>query len=453
MKSKLKKIILLLGDVAVLYFALYLTLLLRYFEAVRFFDWQNHFAPFTTVFVFWPIIFYIADLYNLHLAVNNAKFFQLSAQSIGITSLLTAAYFYLNPAITIAPKTNLLIYIFVFAVLFFLWRRIFNYFLLSRLTKEKIAFIGCNNQVKELVYYLQKRPHIGYETALIASSNLIDKISGIHTTNDVENLDQTIARLKISTVVLASDPHQSQELRATLFRCLPLKINFISLPNFYESLVGKIPLEAINQMWFLENLSEGKKTWYDFLKRFYDIVLALLLLLATAFFWPLIGIIIKLESPGKIFYKQIRAGKNEKAFTVIKFRTMRADAEKDGPKWAKNTDPRVTAFGRFLRRTRIDEIPQVLNILNNTMSFIGPRPERPEFTKQLKQNIPFYNERSLIKPGLTGWAQVNFPYGASEEDALEKLQYDLYYLKNRSLYLDLTIILKTIKTVLSRAGI
>lgn len=453
MKSKFKKIILLAGDIAVLYLALYITLLVRYLDKVSLSDWQNHFLPFTTVFIFWPIIFYIADLYNLHLAVNNAKFFQLSAQSIGITSLLTAAYFYLNPQIAIAPKTNLLIYILVFSALFFFWRRVFNYFLLTRLTKEKIAFIGCNNQVKELVYFLQKRPHLGYETALIASNNLLDKIKDIHTTNDVKNLDKIIEQLKVSVIVLASDPHQSQELRAILFRCLPLKVNFISLPNFYESLVGKIPLEAINQMWFLENLSEGKKAWYDFSKRLCDILLALVILLITAPFWPLIALIIKLESPGNVFYKQIRAGKHEKPFLLIKFRTMRADAEKDGPVWAKSADPRVTGLGRFLRKTRLDEIPQVLNILNNTMSFIGPRPERPEFIKQLKENIPFYSERSLIKPGLTGWAQVNFPYGASVQDALEKLQYDLYYLKNRSLYLDLTITLKTIRTIISRAGI
>jgi len=450
MNGKLKKIILLLGDIGVLYLSLYLTLLLRYQKAPHTGDWQSHFTPFTTVFLFWPIIFYISDLYNLHLAINNARFFQLTARAGGIASLISAAYFYLNPGISIAPKTNLLIYIAVFFLIFFLWRRIFNWFLVSHLAKEKIAFVGCNNQVKELIYYLQNRPHLGYEVEMIASNNLMDKIDGIFTTQEVKNLGKTIAERKISTIVLAADPHQSGELRQSLFACLPLNINIISLPNFYEAITGKIPIESINQMWFLENLNEGRKIWFNLLKRFSDIIMAAILLVLSAPFWFLIALIIKLESRGNAFYISRRQGKGERVFGLIKFRSMREEG--NDRRITEKNDSRITRFGGFMRRTRIDEIPQLINILKGDMSFIGPRPERPELIGDLVENIPFYRERLLVKPGLSGWAQVNEYHSPTLEDTLKKLQYDLYYVKNRSLYLDFAIFLKTIATVARQMG-
>ena len=171
MNNRLKKIILLLGDIVMLYVALYLALHIRALGSITAVDWENHLLPFTTVFIFWLLIFYISDLYNLHLAINNAKFFQITIRSISIAGLLSAVYFYVNPAIAIAPKTNLIIHFFVFLILFFLWRRIFNWLLVSRLAKEKIAFIGCNNQVKELIHYFNKKPHLGLEVALIVGDN------------------------------------------------------------------------------------------------------------------------------------------------------------------------------------------------------------------------------------------------------------------------------------------
>ncbi|MCK5320455.1 sugar transferase [Candidatus Parcubacteria bacterium] len=450
MNNKLKKIILLLGDIAVLYIALYLTLHIRALGSIDAPNWENHLLPFTTVFLFWLLIFYISDLYNLHLAVNNAKFFQITVRSISIAGLLSAVYFYINPAITIAPKTNLIIHFFVFLVLFFLWRRIFNWLLVSRLTKEKIAFIGCNNQVKELIHYLNKRPHLGLSVALIVGDNLIDKINGIITTNNTKELNKIIAQQKISTIILASDPHQSGELRNSLFACLPLNINIISLPNFYETITGKIPIEAINQMWFLENLSIGRKKWFNILKRFYDIILALILLIISLPFWIIVALIIKIENKGNVFFLSERLGRNNKTFNLIKFRSMREE-NNDGRITEKN-DPRVTKFGKFTRRTRIDELPQLINILKGEMSFIGPRPERPELIQGLKEKIPFYQERLLVKPGLSGWAQVNEYHSPTLEDTLKKIQYDLYYIKNRSLYLDFAIFLKTIATVFRQMG-
>ncbi len=453
MNNNLKKLMLLFGDIGILYFSLYLTLLIRYWGQPIQINWQSHFWPFTITFIVWIIIFYISNLYDLNLAVNNAKFFQITTRCLAIAGLLSAAFFYLTPQMTIAPKRNLLIYIIVFAILFYLWRQFFNWSLKSYLPKNTIAIIGLNQQVQELIHELKQKPHLGYNIAFIVDDQQIDlrEINRISVIKNIKNLEKLISTEKVTTIVLTSDPHQSPELRNVLFNCLHLKINYVSLPNFYETIAGKIPIIAINQMWFLENLSEGSKAFFDVIKRGYDIILSLMILIITLPFWLVIGLIIKLNSQGPILFKQTRIGKNNKLFKIIKFRTM-AIANNDFSPTVSN-DKRITKFGSFLRKTRIDEIPQMINIIKGEMSFVGPRPERPELIKELEQTIPFYRERMLVKPGITGWDQISGEYHSpSYEDTVKKLQYDLFYIKNRSVYLDLSIILKTIATVLGRGG-
>ena len=451
MNHKFKKIILILGDISILYSALYLTLLLRYLHPVSIETWQTHFWPFSLTFIAWLIIFYISDLYNLYLAINDSDFFNRTIRAGFIAALLSIAFFYANPNIKISPKTNLLIYVFVFTFLFILWRRFFNWSLKSYLPKNKIAFIGKNNLVNELINTLRKNPQLGIKVALLAG-NYENQMDGIKIIKDINNLDKIIKEKNINEIVLASNPQESDKLRSALFKCLPLKINFINASDFYESITGKVSLESLNQMWFLEKLNKGKREWQDLFKRFYDFVMALILLIISASFWPFIALLIKAESKGPVFIKMERAGQNGAPFKMLKFRTMREEGNTRTPT-IKN-DPRITKFGGFMRKTRIDEIPQIINILLNNMSFVGPRPERPELIQDLEKLIPFYNERTLVKPGVTGWDQVSGEYHSpSLEDSLKKLQYDLFYVKNRSLYLDLSIILKTIKTVLGKRGI
>ena len=237
------------------------------------------------------------------------------------------------------------------------------------------------------------------------------------------------------------------------YHSLDNPVTFRNLSSFYEDLTNRIPLGAINQIWFLENLSEGSKKTYEELKRFADMSFAVVLGIIVLPFLPIIALAIKTTSTGQIFYRQERIGRNGKTFKIIKFRTMRVNAEKEtGAVWAQENDPRITGLGKFLRKTRIDELPQLWNIVRGEMSFVGPRAERPEFHDRLKAQIPFYEERYIIKPGLTGWAQINYRYGSSVSDAAEKLQYDLYYIKNRSLVLDLGVILKTINIALKQEG-
>ena len=450
--TKFKKITLLCGDLFVFYFSLYLTLLIRYGEASRF--WTKHFFPFSIIFFLWIIVFYIIDLYNLFLRAKNFHFYSLLSKAFAINLVIGIAFFYFLPNLGISPKRILFIYIIISFILIITWRKIFFHFFSSKIALNKILFIGYNKQVKELITKIVQAPQLGYSAVLINNRNIdekiIKKIKIINYTDNIK-LSKIIKENKIQTIVNALNDN-NKNITNQFYNILNLKINFLSLTEFYEEITGKIPINIINEIWFLENLKEGEKNFYEFSKRIFDIIFSLIGLLLTIPFLPIIALLIKIDSPGPIFFQQIRTGKNNKNFWAIKFRTMIKDAEKNGAQWAKENDPRITKLGKFFRKTRIDELPQLLNVLRGEMSFIGPRPERPEFIATLEKHIPFYKQRLIVKPGLTGWAQVNFPYGSSIEDSLEKMQYDLFYIKNRSFALDTSIILKTINTILRGGG-
>jgi exopolysaccharide biosynthesis polyprenyl glycosylphosphotransferase len=230
-------------------------------------------------------------------------------------------------------------------------------------------------------------------------------------------------------------------------------VRFDHLASVYEQYTGKIAVENLRPSWLIFSEGFRKSLWLSFSKRAADITLSLLGLLLASPLMALSALAVRLSSPGPVFYKQTRVGKDGMLFTICKFRSMYADAEAaTGAVWATSGDPRVTRVGRFLRRTRLDEIPQLISVLVGDMSLVGPRPERPEFVEELTKQIPFYGQRHVVRPGVTGWAQVRHPYGASVQDALEKLQYDLFYVKRMSPGFDFFVVLETIKTVLVRAG-
>jgi len=230
-------------------------------------------------------------------------------------------------------------------------------------------------------------------------------------------------------------------------------IEVIDAPSFYEEITGKLLVENITPSWFIFSNGFRITAIKRVHKRIFDMTLSLLLLILTLPLLPIIALFIKIDSQGPAFFRQVRVGELEKEFVLYKFRTMRSDAENGtGAVWAQKNDSRVTRFGKFLRKTRIDELPQLYNVLKGDMSFVGPRPERPEFVSELKKIIPYYSERHFVKPGATGWAQIRYPYGASVEDALEKLRHDLYYIKNISLFLDMMIFVETIKVMLFGRG-
>lgn len=257
----------------------------------------------------------------------------------------------------------------------------------------------------------------------------------------------------ISLIILCKTNLKSDEIRAIL----NLKLSGIDVKSYFDYMIeneGKIEVEFITEEWLLQayGFKILRSQIQNNIKRVFDIVMAIIIGIITLPIMAIAAIIVRIESPGPIIYSQDRVGENGKEFKVHKFRSMRNDAEKDGAKWAQVNDPRVTKFGNFMRKTRIDELPQLINVLKGEMSFIGPRPERMVFIKELEKEIPYYNLRHMVKPGLTGWAQVMYPYGASVEDARRKLEYDLYYIKHHSLYLDMVIMFMTFKTVVFGKG-
>jgi sugar transferase (PEP-CTERM system associated) len=252
-------------------------------------------------------------------------------------------------------------------------------------------------------------------------------------------------------IVVATDERRGMPV-GQLLHCKVEGINVVDYQTFWERENGRIDIEALQPSWLIYSDGFRLSPFNTMMKRAFDVVVSLCLL---AFTLPVIGITalaVRFESPGPVLYRQERVGRGSNAFTVMKFRSMRDDAERDGIRWAANSDPRVTRVGAIIRKFRIDELPQLFNVLKGDMSFVGPRPERPFFVEQLGKQIPFYGERHSVKPGITGWAQVNYPYGASIEDAKHKLAYDLYYVKNRTLFLDLVILVHTVRVILFSEG-
>jgi len=442
-----KKFALFFGDITTFYGALAVVLWIRYPHGFRA-SFDLHFLPFTTIFLLWLLVFYIFNLYEIGFAKNDARFFSNFIYAIASSSLISVALFYLIPLYGITPKTNLAIFVGIYAALGLFWRYGFNK-IVSKTSTNNTLIIGNSEQAQEMYDFLLANKQLGYNAL-----GIID-ISQIQSSQ----LEEIIIKKNVKTLVLGPSTYKASRIIDTFYRLLGLGIIFYNLSDFYERVTNKVPLGEIDQAWFLSNLTEGSKRGYEIFRRVFDIGFAVLLGIVSLLFYPLIILAIKLDSRGPIFFKQKRIGKAGKIFTLIKFRNMIANSPDGsaeggtGPIWADARDPRVTQVGGFLRRSRIDELPQLWNVLKGDMSFVGPRPERPEFHNKLKQEIPFYEERYLIKPGLTGWAQIKHRInGMSIKDTFEKLQYDLFYIKNRSILLDLTIILKTMGKLLLQEG-
>lgn len=438
LSSKGKILILAAGDLALFYFSLFLSLSLRYQTLINSEMWLSHQWPFFWIHLLWLFIFYVGGAYDIGNFASYKKILGSTLKIMGIASILAVLIFYLTPGIQIAPKTNLLIDIVAVSILLVLWRRLF-WFFIKKVSKIKVLFFDLSEAMRRFSEQLKNNPQLGYEPLMAPDSVGLD-LSGFIKQNNIQ------------LIVASRNMMRDEEISGKFYQMILLGISVIDFENFYESLTEKIPVSIINKEWFLDNLSEINKKSFEKFKRAFDIGCTFVIGIITLIILPFVASAIKLESRGPVFYKQKRVGRGGEIFELIKFRTMVKDAEKDGAMWAKKNDPRITKIGKFLRKTRLDELPQVWNILKGDLSFVGPRPERPEFVARLEKEIPHYAMRHLVKPGLSGWAQIKYPYGASIEDAKEKLQYDLYYLKNRSLILDLTIAAKTIATIISSGG-
>ncbi|MDP3794277.1 MAG: exopolysaccharide biosynthesis polyprenyl glycosylphosphotransferase, partial [Candidatus Uhrbacteria bacterium] len=365
------------------------------------------------------------------------------------------AFFYLIPVFGIAPRTNLFLYFVVSLLLGYLWRLLFQRFINERFSHGRVLFIGPAEEAKE-VHRLLESSALGLKlTAAFPTSGSPQYDLPISWWQEWPALHKQIQQEKISAVVLGIKPDDHEELKNLLYHLLFDSVVLLDRAEIEELTTGRIPLSYVSETWFLHHLHESDKAWYEIVKRGSDIILAIPFCLLTFLAYPLSALMIKLSSPGPVLYSQTRVGKNGKLIRIWKFRTMHTDAEKYGPQFtaSSKTDPRLFAFGRLMRQLRIDELPQIWNVLRGDLSLIGPRPERPEFVTPLVERMPYYVLRHLSRPGLTGWAQVRFLTPTSSlDDNLKKLQYDLYYIKHRSLLLDIAILLKTIGIVLRRQG-
>jgi exopolysaccharide biosynthesis polyprenyl glycosylphosphotransferase len=420
----IRKFFLFGGDIVSLYLSLVIAVFIGYWGS---FSWKlvySHLLPLSIVYIFWILIFYVFGLYELRLA--KTKLYTKIAMALLVCLLLGISFFYLFPIFEVAPKTNLIINAAIFGILFILWRKAY-YSLFSSRLMSKMAIIG-NDEIKnDLKKAINERPYLGYKMTEL---------------NNKKDLKDQIIKEGIDVLVIPTDIDYI--LAKDLYLTLPTRINFIDWAQAYELICEKIPVSLIPHSWFLNNLKERERTSYSRFKRVADTVLALFAITIFSPVFIVITILVKIGDRKSVFYCQKRIGKDEKLFSLFKFRSMRENAEQEtGAVWAKEKDPRITKIGSFIRRTHLDELPQMINILRGDISFVGPRPERPEFVEQLKKEIPYYEIRSLIKPGFTGWAQIKFRYGRTIMDAKEKFEYDLYYLKNRGPFLDMGILLKT----------
>ncbi len=437
-RNKIKNVFIVAGDILALYLSLFLALVLRYgSEFGKFTD--QHLMPFTALFVPWLLVFYIAGLYDSTRLRNNIEFLKTLSLAITVNAVLAIFFFYAIPYFGITPKTNLILFLVIFALIEIIWRRVFNRMTASFQEKTKVALAGSSRSAEEIAGFIKENPQLGYEIAVWLKNK--EDFSSLKGSNEWEKL---ISKYGVDLIVIPRYFKNEPDAAKIFYNLLTLGTDIADIPAFYETIFQKIPLDEVNEEWFLDEIV-GKEKFYDGMKSGVEFVLALLLGIVLLPLELLIAILIKTTSSGPTIYKQTRVGENGKEFVLYKFRTMKTNAESQGPKWAEKNDPRVTAIGNILRHTHLDELPQLVNIIRGEISFVGPRPERPEFIKVLREKISYYDVRHLIKPGITGWAQINYRYGASEEDAAEKLKYDIYYLKNRSLILDIAIIIKTLK--------
>ncbi|ADW16510.1 sugar transferase, PEP-CTERM system associated [Desulfobulbus propionicus DSM 2032] len=405
-----------------------------------------------TVTLVFQLSLYFYDLYDLRKPGTTTDTFIRMMQAFGVGCIVLALLYTLFPSIIISTFIFWACYLIICASLL-AWRSLYYLVLEKKLFASEILIVGMGEMAEKIATEIKNNRESGFViAALVGSGPPTFDHADIPVLANLAEMNNEPRLSSVERIVVALDDRRGTmpiaELLHNKLRGLLIEDGI----SFYEAITGKILVEKVNPAWliFSEGFDCGRMTYL--IKRLLDLSLAVVGLCLSLPITLITAILIKLESPGPIFYRQERVGERGKVFSIIKFRSMRQDAEKNGAVWAKKNDSRVTRVGGFIRKVRIDEIPQMWNVIRGQMSFVGPRPERPVFVEQLVEKLPYYSLRHAAKPGITGWAQVCYPYGASEEDALRKLEYDLYYIKHQSIFIDLLIIFRTIKTVLFQKG-
>jgi sugar transferase (PEP-CTERM system associated) len=420
--------------------------------------YSYHTLKILLITVICQICLYYNELYDFKITASVKELGFRLMQALGFAAITLAVIYIFVPNAIVGTSTFLIGTGFIIIVIVS-WRFCYTLIVNRGMFNQKIILLGSADLVKEIKNEITRRKDCGYTIiAEIPESNRdgdspAGKNPAAFCGQKYEGLADHARLRGIEKIIVAIKEKRNNFPTRELLKCRVAGIEIIDGNSFYEMLTGKLIVKAINPSWLI--FSEGFRTsrFRRFIKRSVDLILAFI---GLVIFLPLIGIIailVKLDSKGPVIFSQERVGQNGKIYSVHKFRSMICDAEKEcGPVWAGNDDTRITLVGKVIRKWRFDEIPQLWNVLKGDMSFVGPRPERKYFVEDLQKTIPFYGERHTVKPGVTGWAQVCYHYGASEKDAVEKLNYDLFYIKNLSFLMDLMIVLRTIKIVLFRKG-
>jgi len=418
-----RRLILILGDITALLLSLIIMVALRFDATTP--------APlialqaklFCILFIVWLIIFFIFDLYNIRRVNPNPRNVGLLMTAMVTNILLGVAFFYLSSQTIVSPKTNLVLVGVLSFILLFAWRRLFYHLFTVRFTRS-IAVIGTSPLITHLIEELSTHKQFG---EIVYAAN---------------TLPETIPSKRIDIIIAEHvDP------AALLSFSRTINAEVLSLTDAYETLFGKVHLSLMNEQRALSYMTRPNPAGLHFLYRIIEIIFALIVLIITSPFMLIVIIARLIEDGTPIFYTQKRVGKNGKLFDVYKLRSMKKDAEKDGATWATQKDNRITRLGAILRKTHMDEVPQMINIIKGDIALVGPRPERPEFVYELEKNIPYYFLRHSIRPGFTGWAQIKYRYARTTDDSREKFEYDLYYIKNKHPLLDMGIVLKTLQII------
>ncbi len=397
---------------------------------------------------------YYCELYDFKIFRSNLELMIRLLQSLGFALIVLAAIYFLFPSIRIGRGVLLFSLIFI-SLGVICWRFLYNGFLKMKYLDQKILILGEGPLATGIAREVLDRRDCGFKVIGFTThdSNRVGErlvnpsIIGTH-----GSVAAIAEAQKLQRIIVAHDDRRGRVPLDQLLKCKTGGIMIEEGSEFYEHLTGKIDIDHLHPSTMIFSDGFRKTRMIKLIKRAMDCSLAFAGLVILSPVMAAAALLIKLDTPGPVFYQQERVGENGRVFKLLKFRSMRDDAEKNGPVWASVEDDRVTRIGKWLRKGRLDEIPQMINVLTGSMSFVGPRPERPHFVRTLRTAIPYYDQRSCVPPGITGWAQIRYPYGASLEDAAQKLRYDLYYIKNMSLTFDLFIIFDTIKIVLFGKG-
>ena len=454
---RLKLIVFMAGDGMLALFAFFTGLMLRfgYHETKSIFFTGPFSRPFLFAFVL-LLISYILESYDISKHRREKEIFINILITVICSFIILSTIFFLAPGLMIG-RGVLSISLLAFVFYQFVWHLIYITAFDHPLMTERIIVLGTGPMAARIGELIQTSKNIinhtlaGYiacesEKVLLAvpKETILDK---------AHDLLKTAQNLKASKIIVALSERRGVFPLREVLRCKLKGVEIVDSPAFFEQVLGKLMVESMTPSWIIFSTGFRRSTLIAYLKRAIDILLSIIGIIFSLSLFPFIALLVKIDSHGPIFFSQLRVGDREEEFVLYKFRTMPQNAEsKTGAVWAQKDDPRIRPIGRFLRKFRLDELPQLYNVLRGDMSFVGPRPERPEFVEKLKEVIPFYSKRHFIKPGITGWAQVRYPYGSSVEDAVEKLCYDLYYVKNMSPLLDTLIVLQTFKVVIFGRG-